>query len=160
MSGIARSTDSLSLTPTLEATGVTLAIEPLNRFETHFLNTAEDVRIAVDHPRVGVLFDTFHANIEEKNISSALRTIGPKHVHSCENDRGIPGSGHVAWSELFASLHECNYDSGVVIESFGSRIQEIATAACIWRDLAPSSEALAEQGVHFLKRYGSLAAAR
>lgn len=145
-----------SLTPVLAETGITLAIEPLNRFETFMLNTAADARAicdAVDHPNVGVLFDTFHANIEEKSIASALDAIGPhlKHVHTCENDRGIPGSGHVAWSELFDSLHRHSYDGWLVIESFGSAIPEIAAAACIWRDLAPTSEAIAEEGLKFLK---------
>jgi len=83
--------------PTLERNGVALAIEPLNRFETFFLNTSCDAKTLceeVGHPAVGVLFDTFHANIEEKSIAEGLRTIGSrlKHVHACENDRGIPGS--------------------------------------------------------------------
>jgi D-psicose/D-tagatose/L-ribulose 3-epimerase len=144
------------LIPTLEETGVTLAIEPLNRFETHFLNTAADARAlcdAVNHPRVGVLFDTFHANIEEKSVSAALRTLGPclKHVHTCENDRGIPGTGHVAWAELRDGLRELQYDGWVVIESFGFAIQEIAAAACIWRDLAPTPDEIASEGVKYLR---------
>jgi D-psicose/D-tagatose/L-ribulose 3-epimerase len=135
---------------------VTLANEPLNRFETHFLNTAADaVRLCneVSHPRVGILFDTFHANIEEKNIGAALSRAAPwlRHVHACENDRGIPGSGHVEWNDVFEVLTQIGYDRWVVIESFGSRIPEIAKAACIWRDLAPSSEAIAFEGLAFLK---------
>ena len=145
-----------ALTPTLEETGVTLAVEPLNRFETFFLNTAEDARAlceAVDHPQVGILFDTFHANIEEKSVGPAIETVGRyvKHVHTCENDRGTPGSGHVQWAELFRSLEKLRYDEWLVIESFGSAIPEIAAAACIWRDLAASPEALAEEGLRFLK---------
>lgn len=153
-----RAIDGLqSLTPTLEETAMTLAVEPLNRFETFFLNTAEDARAlcsAVNHPQVGILFDTFHANIEEKNLAPALETVGPylKHIHSCENDRGAPGSGHVQWTDLFPTLAKLGYNEWLVIESFGSTISEIAAAACIWRDLAPSSEALASQGVQFLKR--------
>lgn len=152
-----RAVDGLrSITPVLEKTGVTLAIEPLNRFETFFLNTAEDARKlcdAVAHPSVGVLFDTFHANIEEKHVGDALRSVGPhlKHMHTCENDRGAPGSGHVAWREMFDALRELHYDGWLVIESFGARIPEIAAAACIWRDLAPSSEALAAEGLRFLR---------
>ena len=145
-----------TLSPVLAETGITLAIEPLNRFETFFLNTAADARAlcdAVDDPKIGVLFDTFHANIEEKTIASALEALGPhlKHVHTCENDRGIPGSGHVAWPELFDSLQRQKYDGWLVIESFGAAIPEIAAAACIWRDLAPTSEAIAEDGLKFLK---------
>ena len=146
-----------SLGPVLDDAGLVLAVEPLNRFETFFLNTAEDARRLCDevnHPRIGVLFDTFHANIEEKSIASAIETLGPHllHVHTCENDRGIPGSGHVAWPELFDSLRKVNYDGWLVIESFGFAIKEIAAAACIWRDLAPTAESIAFEGVKFLKQ--------
>ena len=142
---------------TLDTNGVTLAIEPLNRFETYFLNTTDDaIRLCqqVGHDRVGILFDTFHANIEEKNIGKALAAAGSlvKHVHTCENDRGVPGSGHVEWTDVFAALRSMQYDRWVVIESFGSRIAEIAAAACIWRDLASSSDAIAAEGLQFLKR--------
>lgn len=146
-----------ALIPTLEEAKVTLAIEPLNRFETFFLNTMADARAlfdAVNHAGIGALFDTFHANIEEKSVRTSLRSIGPrlKHVHACENDRGIPGSGHVAWDELREGLRELNYDGWVVIESFGFAIQEIAAAACIWRDLAATPDAVALEGVTFLRR--------
>jgi D-psicose/D-tagatose/L-ribulose 3-epimerase len=146
-----------SLGTALDSHGVTLALEPLNRFETYFLNTAADAaRLCgeVNHPRVGVLLDTFHANIEEKTIGEAAATLGPliKHVHTCENDRGIPGSGHVDWEDLFASLSRTGYDKWLVIESFGFAIKEIAAAACIWRDLAASPEAIAVEGLRFLRR--------
>lgn len=146
-----------ALGPVLDECGVTLAIEPLNRFETFFLNTAADARAlcdAVDHPRIGILFDTFHANIEEKSIAAGLRSAGPrlKHVHACENDRGIPGSGHVAWSEMRDGLREIGYDGWVVIESFGFAIPEIAAAACIWRDLAGSPEEIAAEGLSHLRQ--------
>ena len=146
-----------SLGPALDDAEVTLAVEPLNRFETFFLNTCEDARQlcdAVDHPRIGVLFDTFHANIEEKSISTGLASLGRhlKHVHTCENDRGTPGTGHVAWRELFDSLDQARYDGWLVIESFGFAIKEIAAAACIWRDLATTPDDIAFEGVKFLKR--------
>jgi D-psicose/D-tagatose/L-ribulose 3-epimerase len=152
-----RAVDGLqSLTSTLDQYGVTLANEPLNRFETHFLNLTQDaVRLCeeVGHERIGILFDTFHANIEEKSAGAALAGAGRrlKHIHACENDRGIPGSGHIQWPEIFAALERARYDRWIVIESFGSRIPEIAKAACIWRDLAPSSEAIAFEGLTFLK---------
>jgi len=147
-----------SLGPVLEACDVQLAVESLNRFETYFLNTIADaVKLCdeVNHPRVGILFDTFHANIEEKNIAAALAACGRhlKHVHTCENDRGIPGTGHVEWTETLATLKASGYDQYVCIESFGSRIPEIAAAACIWRDLAPSSDAIASEGLKFLKSH-------
>lgn len=145
-----------ALGPTLDQHRVTIAIEPLNRFETYFLNTAADAAEfcrQVNHPRVGVLFDTFHANIEEKSIADGYRTVGPylKHVHTCENDRGTPGSGHVDWNGVFQALSDVEYDGWLTIESFGSAIIEIAAAACIWRDLEKSSEALAFDGLKFLK---------
>ena len=152
------------LTPALDDAKVTLAVEPLNRFETFFLNTQADARSlcdAVNHPRVGVLFDTFHANIEEKSMAAGCEALGPyiKHVHTCENDRGTPGSGHIEWTEVFSSLKKAGYDDWLVIETFGSRIKEIAAAACIWRDLAPVSEDIASEGVKFLKLQARLAAA-
>ena len=145
-----------SLVPDLKAHDVTLAVEPLNRFETYFLNLESDAaRLCAEagDPSVGILFDTFHANIEEKSLSAGLAAAGPflAHVHACENDRGIPGSGHVEWPSLFRELKARNYDGWVVIESFGSRIPEIAAAACIWRDLAPSVDDIAAQGVQFLR---------
>ena len=145
-----------ALGPVLNAHGVTLAIEPLNRFETYFLNTAEDgLRLVsdVNHPKIGILCDTFHANIEEKSVAGAYRLLGSqlKHVHACENDRGTPGSGHVEWREVMEALLEIQYEGWIAIESFASAVKEIAAATCIWRDLAPSSEALARDGIRFLK---------
>jgi D-psicose/D-tagatose/L-ribulose 3-epimerase len=141
---------------------VDLAIEPLNRFEAYFLNTAEDAaRLCeeVGHPRVGVLFDTFHANIEEKDLGAAIVRLGRhiKHVHACENDRGIPGTGHVEWNCVFPALKQIGYDGWVVIESFGFAIEAIAAAACIWRDIAPTPESIAWEGVKFLKRAAAAA---
>jgi D-psicose/D-tagatose/L-ribulose 3-epimerase len=145
-----------SLGGTLQSYGITIAIEPLNRFETYFLNTAADaVKLAdeIDHPNVGILFDTFHANIEEKDVAAALRSVAPHltHVHACENDRGTPGSGHTDWPGVFRALGELRYDGWVTIESFGFALGELSAAASIWRDLAPSPEVIAFEGVKFLK---------
>ncbi|MGH9664109.1 MAG: sugar phosphate isomerase/epimerase family protein [Bryobacteraceae bacterium] len=145
-----------SLGHALQSHNVTLAVEPLNRFETFFLNTAADsakLCDEVNHPNIGILFDTFHANIEEKNLATGLAGVGRhlRHVHSCENDRGTPGSGHVEWPVLFDTLRRQNYNAWLVIESFGFSIKEIAAAACIWRDLASSPDALAADGVKFLR---------
>jgi D-psicose/D-tagatose/L-ribulose 3-epimerase len=146
-----------SLGDTLEANDVTLAIEPLNRFETFFLNTAKDAAALCDqvnHPNVGILFDTFHANIEEKNIADGYRTVGPhlKHVHTCENDRGIPGSGHVEWGQVFQALRDVNYDGWLTIESFGFALGDLSAAAAIWRDIERTPESIAFEGVKFLKQ--------
>ena len=141
----------------LESHGVTIAVEPLNRFETYFLNTAGDAaRFAaeVGHNNVGVLFDTFHANIEEKEVAPALRSVAGclKHFHACENDRGTPGSGHTDWGGVFQALEEMRYDGWVTIESFGFALGELSAAASIWRDLAPSAESIAFEGVKFLRQ--------
>jgi D-psicose/D-tagatose/L-ribulose 3-epimerase len=146
-----------ALAPVLERNHVQLCIEPLNRFETYFLNTTADaVRLCdeVDHPNVGILWDTFHANIEEKNLGDALfgarRHL--KHVHTCENDRGTPGSGHVDWDEVLGAVRELEYDGWLTIESFGFSLGELSSAAAIWRDLAPSVDEIASEGLRFLKQ--------
>jgi D-psicose/D-tagatose/L-ribulose 3-epimerase len=137
--------------------GVVLCVEPLNRFETSFINLASqvvEVIDRVDHPACQAMLDTFHMNIEEKSLGDAIRTVGPRlrHFHSCENDRGAPGSGHVPWSDVAAALRDINYDGPVVIESFSAQIESIARAAAIWRPLAPSPDALAQEGLAFLRQ--------
>jgi len=146
-----------SVTATLEACGVTLAIEPLNRFETYFLNTAADAAAlcdAVGHPRVGVAFDTFHANIEEKDLAGACRLLGAhlKHVQISENDRGTPGSGHIDWTGLLGALLDLGYDEWLTIESFGPSLGAFSAAVAIWRDIEPTPDAIAFDGVRFLRR--------
>jgi D-psicose/D-tagatose/L-ribulose 3-epimerase len=141
--------------PALAANGMTLGIEPLNRFETYFLNTAADAAAlcdAVGNPSIGVLFDTFHGNIEEKDLGDAFRTMGRhlKHVHSCENDRGIPGSGHVQWDRMFPALRDIGYDGWLTIESFGF-VGKLSAAVCIWRDIEKSPESIAFEGIGVLK---------
>ena len=137
--------------------GVVLCVEPLNRFETSFMNLAEQAIEVVDrvgHSACGILLDTFHMNIEERSIGAAIKAAGPrlKHFHSCENDRGAPGSGHVPWNEVRDALKAVNYDGPVVIESFTSKVKTIARAAAIWRSFAKTQDALAEDGLKFLKQ--------
>jgi D-psicose/D-tagatose/L-ribulose 3-epimerase len=146
-----------ALCPVLAECCVQMAVEPLNRFETYFLNTVADaVSLCADtnHPNVGILFDTFHANIEEKSIGAACLAAGVhlKHVHTCENDRGTPGTGHIEWQELFRALGELHYDGWLTIESFGFALGGLSAAASIWRDLAPTPESIAFDGVEFLKQ--------
>jgi D-psicose/D-tagatose/L-ribulose 3-epimerase len=136
--------------------GVVLCVEPLNRFETSFINLAEQVIAVVDrvgHPNCQIMLDTFHMNIEEKSSGDAIRAAGKrlKHLHSCENDRGAPGSGQVAWKEVAQALKDIGYEGAVVIESFTPQVKSIARAAAIWRPLAPSPDALAADGVKFLR---------
>lgn len=137
--------------------GVVLCLEPLNRFETSFINLAEqmiEVVDRVDQPACQIMLDTFHMNIEERSLGAAIRSVGPrlKHVHTCENDRGAPGSGHVPWPEVAQALKDIHYDGPVVIESFTPKVKSIARAAAVWRAFAPSSDALAQDGLQFLKQ--------
>jgi len=146
-----------ALAPTAAAAGLEIGIEPLNRFESYFLNTVADSARFCDeigHPSIGLLIDTFHANIEEKTMGEALRTAGRhlKHLHTCENDRGTPGTGHVAWSEIFATLKAIGYDRWLTIESFGFSLGDLSAAVCIWRDLAPTPDSIAWDGIKFLRK--------
>ena len=136
--------------------GVTLCLEPLNRFETSFINLASQAVEVVDrvnHPACQIMLDTFHMNIEEKSLGDAIRLAGHrlKHFHACENDRGAPGSGNVTWDQVKQGLSDIGYDGPVVIESFTAKVQSIARAAAIWRLLAPTQDALASDGVRFLR---------
>jgi D-psicose/D-tagatose/L-ribulose 3-epimerase len=139
------------------AHGVTIALEPLNRFETDFLNLAENgVRLSEDVgvSSVGLLLDTFHMGIEEKNQGDAIRRAGKhlKHFHTCENDRGTPGTGQVAWTEVRDALRDIKYDAAVVIEGFNPDVVDLANGARIWRPMAPTPDRLAGDGVKFLKK--------
>ena len=136
--------------------GVVLGVEPLNRFETSFINLAEQVihvTDMVDHSSCKIMLDTFHMNIEEKSSGDAIRAAGPRlvHLHARENDRGAPGSGNVTWDDIGQALDDINYDGPVVIESFTAKVKTIAKAAAIWRPLADSQDALAEDGLAFLR---------
>jgi D-psicose/D-tagatose/L-ribulose 3-epimerase len=136
--------------------GVKLAIEPLNRFETDLINTVEqglELLDRVDCENVGFLLDTFHMNLEEKNIGDAVRAAGPHlfNFHSCENDRGTPGTGHIPWEEVSRALKDIHYDDFVVIEAFTTEIKEIARAVSQWRPLAKTQDAIALEGITFLK---------
>jgi D-psicose/D-tagatose/L-ribulose 3-epimerase len=137
--------------------GVTLCVEPLNRFETSFINLASQGIEVVDRvgsPACRLLLDTFHMNIEEKSLGDAIRAAGSrlKHFHACGNDRGVPGSGNIDWTDVAGGLRDINYDGPVVIESFTAKVQSIARAAAIWRPLAPSQDAIAYDGLKFLKQ--------
>ncbi len=139
-----------------EELGVTLCVEPLNRFETYFLNTLQDASRLVreiEAPNVRIHFDTFHANIEEKQPAAAVRSVAKDlgHVHISENDRGIPGTGHVDWCGIMSVLREVGYNGWLTIESFAKPEPELASAASIWRDVADSGDELALQGLQFIK---------
>jgi D-psicose/D-tagatose/L-ribulose 3-epimerase len=134
--------------------GVRVAVEPLVRYETSLINTVEQALDAIDGVEgCGLLVDTYHANIEEKSVGDAFRLAGDKlfHVHASANDRGAPGADHVPWAEVRDALREIGYDGTVVIESFTAENETIATAASIWRPLAATQDAIAVDGLAFLR---------
>lgn len=142
-----------------ESVKVRIAIEPLVRYETSLVNTVEQALEAIDGlPACGLLVDTYHANIEEKSVSDAFRLAGDKllHVHASANDRGTPGADHVPWAEVRDALADIGYDGTVVIESFTAENETIATAASIWRPLARSQDAIAVDGLAFLRELLSI----
>lgn len=135
---------------------VTLCLEPLNRFETSFINLTDQAIEIIDrvaHPACQLLLDSFHMNIEERSLGDAIRRAGSRlrHFHASENDRGTPGEGHIAWAEIATALHDIEYTGPVVIETFTDKVTTIARAAAIWRPLAPSGDHLAQHGLAFLK---------
>ncbi len=134
-----------------------LSIEPLNRFECYFLNIAQDASDyvdMVDRKNFGYLYDTFHANIEEKDpvgiIEKTKKNIN--HIHISENDRGTPGKGNVPWKETFEAIKNTDYDGWLTIEAFGRALPDLAAATRVWRDFFPSKEEVYEEGYKFIKK--------
>lgn len=137
--------------------GIALSVEPLNRFETYVLNAQADAARLTDQialPNVGILYDTFHANIEEKGLADAIKSSGKRinHVHISANDRATPGEDHIPWTETFAALKAIGYDGWLTIEAFGAWLPEVAGATCIWRKMAPSEEHIAREGLAFIRK--------
>lgn len=135
---------------------IQLAPEAINRFECYLVNTMADLKKlvdAVDHPNVGAIFDTHHANIEEKSQKEAIELIAPrlKHVHISENNRGTPGTGQVNWDEVFSTLKSIKYDKWLTIEAFSTAIPEFANAINVWRDYSPSDE-IYQEGYKFIRQ--------
>ena len=138
--------------------GIELSVEPLNRFECYFLNTARDAQALVnrvDEPNYGYLYDTFHFNIEEKSLPEEIRLTASaiNHVHISENDRGIPGTGHVDFAAVFDALKQSKYDGWLTVEAFGQALPDLAAATKIWRPLFVMPEDV-YQGAFRLMREG------
>lgn len=137
--------------------GVSLAVEPLNRFECYFLNTvgqAVELCKGVDEPNYGYLFDTFHTNIEENDVPAL---IGPtarwiKHVHITENNRGVPGAGHIRFQPIFDELRKAGYDGWLTIEAFGSPLPDLAAATKIWRPIFDDIDDVYRKGFTLMKK--------
>ena len=139
-----------------EGAPITLAVETLNRFESHFLNTAADaVRFVADvgMPNAAVHLDTFHMLREEDDLAAAIRATGPHlaYFHACGSHRGVPGRDMVPWAETFAALRDIGYSGTIGVESFDPSIERLARLVCIWRDFAASPEALAADSLAFLQ---------
>ena len=139
-----------------ETVGITLGVEALNRFETYLLNThADSARFVreVDHPNARMMYDTFHANIEEKDIAQAIRDCSDvcALVHISENDRSTPGTGNVDWDTNFNTLKEVGYDGWMVVEAFGLALPELVAATKIWRRMYESEEQLAGDALKFMQ---------
>jgi D-psicose/D-tagatose/L-ribulose 3-epimerase len=137
--------------------GVKLAVEYLNRFEIYLLNSAADTARfckEVNHPNCRMMYDTFHANIEEKSIGEAIRTAAPQmiHVHISENDRSTPGAGGIPWTATFDALKQVGYQGWLVVEAFGLALPAIVAATKIWRRMFDSEEQLARDALAFMKR--------
>jgi D-psicose/D-tagatose/L-ribulose 3-epimerase len=140
-----------------EARGIKLAVEYLNRFEIYFLTTAaQTVRFVreVNHPSVRMMYDSFHANIEEKNQAAAIASCAKEtiHIHVSENDRGIPGSGGVNWDSFWSGLKTSGYDGYLTIEAFGRALPALAAATKVWRDLFPDALGLCQDGLTFIQK--------
>ena len=134
-----------------------LSIEPLNRFECYFLNIAQDASDyvdMVDKENFGYLYDTFHANIEEKDpvgiIGKTVKNIN--HIHISENDRGTPGKGNIPWKETFEAIKNTEYNGWLTIEAFGRALPDLAAATRVWRDFFPNKEEVYEEGFRFIKK--------
>jgi D-psicose/D-tagatose/L-ribulose 3-epimerase len=145
-----------ALAPFAAARGVKIALEPLTRFHTSFLNTAADARRLVDdidHPAVGILLDTFQMGTEEKDMAAAIRTAGPRlfHLHASENDRGTPGTGLVDWPGIRDALGAIGYSGRMVIEAFNPDVPELASFLKVWRRLEKDQDTIAREGLRFLR---------
>lgn len=153
----ARSAEVLGqVAPDLDEYGIDLGIEALNRFETDLVNTAAEavaLAEATGSDRIGVLLDTFHMNMEEKEIRAAIAATGPrlKHFHVSDNDRGVPGSGHVPWSDVRAGLADAGYDGWVVAEMFVTTGTPAGGDLYIWRDIEPDATGAARGALGFLR---------
>ncbi|GIL02177.1 MAG: isomerase [Alphaproteobacteria bacterium] len=156
---LARSVESQRAIGTHAATrGVTIGLEALNRFECYLVNTMDALSAhveAIAHPNIKAMYDTFHANIEEADPVAAFTRNRRHivHVHVSENDRGVPGRGHVAWAATFAAIRASGYDGWLTIEAFGRTLKDLAAATKVWRDFAESPQAVYREGHRHIKRH-------
>ncbi len=141
-----------------EECGVTYCVEAVNRFETCLINTAEEALkyvSEIDSENIGVLLDTYHMNIEEKNIGDAIRLVGNKltSFHTGENNRTAPGRGHLDWDEIFGALSDINYKGRIVSEPFVMEGGEVGRDIHVYRNLIenPSEAAIDNEAKYLLE---------
>lgn len=133
-----------------------MALEAINRFESYFATTMAQLSSyieSLDHPAIKAMYDTFHANIEESDPVAAYTNHAQHvvHVHISENDRGVPGRGHIPWQDTFKALKATGYDQWLTIEAFGRGLPELAAATRVWRDFAESPEAVYREGYQTIR---------
>lgn len=139
-----------------QANGQVIALEAINRFESYFANTQDDICAytrSLAHPAIQTMYDTFHANLEEQDPVAAFTRNAADivHVHISENDRGVPGRGHVPWAETFKAIKSSGYDRWLTIEAFGRALPDLAAATRVWRDFAESPEAYYREGYNCIR---------
>jgi D-psicose/D-tagatose/L-ribulose 3-epimerase len=143
------------------AEGVRLALEPCNRYETPLINTCEQATRLIQmvgRENVGIHLDTYHMNVEERSWTDPVLLAGSRlfHIHLCENDRGIPGSGHVDWNALFHALALIHYRGYAGLEAFVNVSPEMVASRCVWRDVASSPDVYIREGVAFVREFARL----
>ncbi|QRM53706.1 sugar phosphate isomerase/epimerase family protein [Sinorhizobium sp. BG8] len=136
--------------------GVTIGLEALNRFECYLLNTMDDLSAhinEIDHPNIRAMYDTFHSNIEEADPIGAFTRNSRNfvHVHVSENDRGVPGRGHIPWDDTFRAIRASGYDGWLTIEAFGRALKDLAAATKVWRDFSETPEAVYREGYRHIE---------
>ena len=136
--------------------GVTLGIEGLNRFESDLTSTAAEtcaIARATGAANIGVLLDSFHMNIEEKDPPAALRAAGDTlvHYHVSDNDRGVPGSGRYDFIADAKALDDIGYRGWVVAEMFVRAARPTSSDLNIWRDIEPDADRAAAEALAFMK---------
>lgn len=139
-----------------QSNGVVIALEAINRFESYFANTMDDLcgyTKSLNHPAIKTMYDTFHANIEERDpVNAFVRNADEVvHIHISENDRGVPGRGHIPWAETFRAIKASGYDRWLTIEAFGRGLPELAAATRVWRDFAESPDAYYRDGYRCIR---------
>jgi D-psicose/D-tagatose/L-ribulose 3-epimerase len=137
--------------------GVALAVEPMSHFRTHIANTAEQILRLValaDHPNLAVLLDTYHMITEVRDFGAAIRTAGDQlwGLHTCENDRGVPGGGLVPWDDVFGALRDISFDGYVLLEAYNSALGDFAFRRGMFHNVCPDGAAFARQGLAFVRR--------